>query len=268
MTADTEARISSAPPSPALTDFDVSVRTEDTSTLRDYIKKLDKAYHDKSTALRSAYSKVEYLNAETERQEIRINDLVDENKTVKETMRGMADELTRMEKNFMTWQEALITQQQTTQQLLIAEHNTERARIENQVAQLQASLDLASEENLRLQGMVAELSDTTSYVMTLASESENVMHSTDAEYMSTVRRLEEDKRALSEEVINVTKRRVELKVRLEEVEEDLELLQDSYDKEKRENADLRRENEALHERLAKFAGAELSTELEMVGLDD
>ncbi|CAG8764509.1 18699_t:CDS:2, partial [Acaulospora morrowiae] len=79
-------------------DYATIVGTEDDpKKLKDYITSLYKAFKDKSKGLRSAYAKLDLLNNEITQEKTRFADIEDENKSLREQMQAIADQLAAKE---------------------------------------------------------------------------------------------------------------------------------------------------------------------------
>ncbi|RUS19139.1 hypothetical protein BC937DRAFT_87953 [Endogone sp. FLAS-F59071] len=235
------------------TNYDWFARSDDITILKDIILKLHNAYVDKETALQSADAQIEYLNAEVQRQQKVITVLTEENKRVREKMQTTANDITEMEDNFARWQATLIKQQDDERKLYAKENAQKHVILANKVVELEESLQVASEEITRLTITVAELTDTAAYVTNIASQSENLMASTDKEYIAKLRDLEQDKKDLTEQIIDITKRRMQLQTLFDKMEEENEQLKLRLNKATTTIASLTAENGLLKEREKRFS---------------
>ncbi|KAL1917497.1 uncharacterized protein VTP21DRAFT_3890 [Calcarisporiella thermophila] len=122
------------------------LQSENVEILREHVTKFYIACIERSTALRSAFAKIDYLNKELFQQQTRVQDLHDENEQIRNEMRRFARKSTDLEERFVGWQSKLIAQAEEDRILLQKEHAAEMAKLERKVAELEEALRAEREE--------------------------------------------------------------------------------------------------------------------------
>ncbi|RUP20118.1 hypothetical protein BC936DRAFT_139264 [Jimgerdemannia flammicorona] len=180
-------------------------------------------------------------------------------------MTVMTNNITEMEDNFARWQATLIKQGDEERKLIANDSAKKQAKLTEKVQALEESLQVAADEITRLSITVAELNDTTAYVTTIASQSENLMANTDKEYIAKacvchVSELEQDNKDLTEQIIDITRRRMKLQTQYDKMEEESEKLKLHIKKATETITSLMTENGTLKERQRRFSKAEIIME--------
>ncbi|PKK69015.1 hypothetical protein RhiirC2_516226 [Rhizophagus irregularis] len=259
-------------------DYAAVIGTEDEpKRLKEYITKLYKAFKDKSKALRSAYAKLDLLNNEIAQEKTRFNDIEDENKSLRDQMQGMADQLVSKEEEFKEWQTKLAEQTNRERETLAEEFAEERARFLERVAQLEDALSLANLEITRLTIEISEKSDSDRRMST--SSSNESRSSLELLFTDKSKKVD-DRHELTKQILEITQRRMSLQTELtllEEENEDLKVnrvlsikdhirsLYTQYKQITKENQLLRKENDELKQQVGKKM---FMKSLEDVNLDD
>ncbi|CAI2168573.1 20673_t:CDS:2, partial [Funneliformis geosporum] len=202
------------------TDYSIVVSSEDDpKRLKEYITKLYKAMKDKSKSLRSAYAKLDLLNNEITQEKIRFNDIEDENKSLRDQMQGMADQLVSKEEEFKDWQSKLAEQTNREREILTEEFDEERFRFSERIAQLEDALNLANLEITRLTIEMAEKANTQRRMSTSTADGSR----SSLELLFTDKsKKSEDKHDLTKQILEITQRRMSLQTELTLLEEENE----------------------------------------------
>ncbi|CAI2166297.1 14294_t:CDS:2 [Funneliformis geosporum] len=245
------------------TDYSIVVSSEDDpKRLKEYITKLYKAMKDKSKSLRSAYAKLDLLNNEITQEKIRFNDIEDENKSLRDQMQGMADQLVSKEEEFKDWQSKLAEQTNREREILTEEFDEERFRFSERIAQLEDALNLANLEITRLTIEMAEKANTQRRMSTSTADGSR----SSLELLFTDKsKKSEDKHDLTKQILEITQRRMSLQTELTLLEEENEDLKTQYKQITKENQLLRKENDELKQQVGKRM---FMKSLEDVNLDD
>ncbi|CAB4402057.1 unnamed protein product [Rhizophagus irregularis] len=230
-------------------DYAAVIGTEDEpKRLKEYITKLYKAFKDKSKALRSAYAKLDLLNNEIAQEKTRFNDIEDENKSLRDQMQGMADQLVSKEEEFKEWQTKLAEQTNRERETLAEEFAEERARFLERVAQLEDALSLANLEITRLTIEISEKSDSDRRMST--SSSNESRSSLELLFTDKSKKVD-DRHELTKQILEITQRRMSLQTELTLLEEENEDLKTQYKQITKENQLLRKENDELKQQVGK-----------------
>jgi len=244
-------------------DYAAVIGTEDEpKRLKDYITKLYKAFKDKSKALRSAYAKLDILNNEIAQEKTRFNDIEDENKSLRDQMQGMADQLVSKEEEFKEWQTKLAEQTNRERETLAEEFAEERARFLERVAQLEDALSLANVEITRL---TIEISEKSNSDRRMSTSSSNESRSSLELLFTDKSKKADDRHELTKQILEITQRRMSLQTELTLLEEENEDLKTQYKQITKENQLLRKENDELKQQVGKKM---FMKSLEDVNLDD
>lgn len=235
---------------------------DDPKRLKEYITKLYKAMKDKSKSLRSAYAKLDLLNNEIAHEKTRFNDIEDENKSLRDQMQGMADQLVSKEEEFKEWQTKLAEQTNRERETLAEEFAEERARFLERVAQLEDALSLANLEITRLTIEISEKSDSDRRMST--SSSNESRSSLELLFTDKSKKVD-DRHELTKQILEITQRRMSLQTELTLLEEENEDLKTQYKQITKENQLLRKENDELKQQVGKKM---FMKSLEDVNLDD
>jgi chromosome segregation ATPase len=245
-------------------DYANIISTEDEpKILKEYITKLYKAFKDKSKSLRSAYAKLDILNNEITQEKTRFNDIEDENKSLRDQMQGMADQLVSKEEEFKEWQTKLAEQTNREREMLTEEFGEERARFLERVAQLEDALSLA---NLEITRLTIEISEKTNSERRMSTSSANDSRSSlELLFTDKSKKSDDDRHELTKQILEITQRRMSLQTELTLLEEENEDLKTQYKQITKENQLLRRENDELKQQVGKKM---FMKSLEDVNLDD
>ncbi|CAG8508276.1 263_t:CDS:2 [Paraglomus occultum] len=231
----------------------------DPRKLKEYIGRLYKAFKDKSRSLRSAYSKLDNLNAEILQEKTRLNDIEDENKSLRDQMKELANQVVSKEEQFSEWQAKIVEHTEQERELFEEENEVQSARYETRIAELEDALQVANDELARLTARVRELIDA-------ASEDSRSSFSYDSRVSEQTKTLADgEKHELTQQIIEITERRMSLQTEVSLLEEENHELRAQYREIQRENVTLRRENEELKQQIGKRA---FMKSLESVNLDD
>ncbi|RIA98414.1 hypothetical protein C1645_731638 [Glomus cerebriforme] len=245
-------------------DYSAVISTEDDpKRLKEYITKLYKAFKDKSKSLRSAYAKLDLLNNEITQEKTRFNDIEDENKSLRDQMQGMADQLVSKEEEFKDWQTKLAEQTNRERETLTEEFNEERERFLERVAQLEDALSLA---NLEITRLTIEISEKANSGRRMSTSTANDSRSSlELLFTDKSKKVDDDRHELTKQILEITQRRMSLQTELTLLEEENEDLKTQYKQITKENQLLRRENDELKQQVGKRM---FMKSLEDVNLDD
>jgi len=245
-------------------DYATVVSTEDdTKILKDYIKNLYKAFKDKSKSLRSAYAKLDLLNNEITQEKTRFTDIEDENKSLRDQMQGMADQLVSKEEEFKEWQAKLAEQTKRERETLTEEFDEERLRFSERVAQLEDAFNLA---NLEITRLTIEMAETTSSQRRMSTSTANDSRSSlELLFTDKTKKSDDDRHELTKQILEITQRRMSLQTELTLLEEENDDLKTQYKQITKENQLLRKENDELKQQVGKRM---FMKSLEDVNLDD
>ncbi|CAG8787107.1 16191_t:CDS:2, partial [Racocetra fulgida] len=84
----------------------------------------------------------------------------DENKSLRDQMQGMADQLASKDELFSQWQAKLVEQTQRERDVLIEEMDEERAQFKERINQLEDALNIANVEITRLTIEMTDLANS------------------------------------------------------------------------------------------------------------
>lgn len=238
---------------------------EDPKRLKEYIQKLYKSFKDKSKSLRSAYAKLDLLNNEISQEKTRFNDIDDENKSLRDQMQGMADQLVSKEEEFKDWQSKLVEQTKLEREMLSEEFNEERERFKERIAQLEDALNLANVEITRLTIELTEVTSSKRRLSTSSADDRSSLEILFTDKAERSKKLDDDRHELTKQILEITQRRMSLQTELSLLEEENEDLKTQYKQITKENQLLRKENDELKQQVGKRM---FMKSLEDVNLDD
>ncbi|KAF0531755.1 hypothetical protein F8M41_011669 [Gigaspora margarita] len=224
---------------------------DDPKRLKEYITRLYKSLKEKSKSLRSAYTKLDLLNNEISQEKTRFVDIEDENKSLRDQMQGMADQLASKDELFSQWQAKLVEQTQRERDVLIEEMDEERAQFKERINQLEDALNLANVEITRLTIEMTDLTNSQKKRRISATSTTDENRSSLDILFNGNKNKEDDRYELTKQILEITQRRISLQT-------ELTLLEDKYDDLKiqsnqltKENQLLRQENDTLKQQIGK-----------------
>ncbi|CAG8638092.1 9945_t:CDS:2, partial [Acaulospora colombiana] len=196
----------------------------DPRKLKEYITSLYKAFKDKSKGLRSAYSKLDLLNNEIAQEKTRLADIEDENRSLREQMQAMADQLAAKEEEFNEWQEKLVEQTRREHEVLVEEMNLEREHFNERINQLEDALNLANLEISRLTMELTDLNDSQKKSRRGSSSTNGSRSSVEITFGEKVHLIssfakKDDRNELTKQILEITQRRMSLQTELTLLEE-------------------------------------------------
>ncbi|RHZ65072.1 hypothetical protein Glove_319g32 [Diversispora epigaea] len=224
---------------------------EEPKKLKEYITSLYKAFKDKNKSLRSAYAKLDLLNNEITQEKTRFTDIEDENKSLREQMQAMADQLVAKEEEFNSWQEKLVEQTQREREAIVEEMDVERSVFKEQINQLEDALNLANVEISRLTIELADINDSQQKMRRISTNTTNTTDSRSSMEIMFSEKKKEDRNELTKQILEITQRRMSLQTELTTLEAENEDLKNQYSQITKENQMLRSENDGLKQHLGK-----------------
>ncbi|CAG8468423.1 46350_t:CDS:2 [Gigaspora margarita] len=195
---------------------------DDPKRLKEYITRLYKSLKEKSKSLRSAYTKLDLLNNEISQEKTRFVDIEDENKSLRDQMQGMADQLASKDELFSQWQAKLVEQTQRERDVLIEEMDEERAQFKERINQLEDALNLANVEITRLTIEMTDLTNSQKKRRISATSTTDENRSSLDILFNGNKNKEDDRYELTKQILEITQRRISLQT-------ELTLLEDKYD---------------------------------------
>ncbi|CAG8636449.1 10518_t:CDS:2, partial [Racocetra persica] len=201
---------------------------DDPKRLKEYITRLYKSLKEKSKGLKSAYTKLDLLNNEISQEKVRLVDIEDENKSLRDQMQGMADQLASKDELFSQWQAKLVEQTQRERDVLIEEMDEERAQFKERINQLEDALNIANVEITRLTIEMTDLTNSQKKRRMSTTSSKTTSSTTDENRSSLdilfngKKNKDDDRYELTKQILEITQRRISLQT-------ELTLLEDQYD---------------------------------------
>ncbi|ORX88422.1 hypothetical protein K493DRAFT_411025 [Basidiobolus meristosporus CBS 931.73] len=215
--------------------------------LKEYIKQLLIYSQEQTDNISKLNNELKEANKELDSWKSKAIRTQDEIIVLKEHMQITTAKLVTLEEQFVEWQSKLVDQHQQEVDLLQQDFEHTKSVLENKIDVLKVQNKAQKEETERLTSRISDLVETTTYVTKLADFTEQKSAIYDSRFEDMQRALEVEKKKFSDELVIVTKRRMEIQNELIILEEEYDRLRTSYSEQCLLVNDLRDENRELRE---------------------
>ncbi|KAK9728599.1 hypothetical protein K7432_000947 [Basidiobolus ranarum] len=215
--------------------------------LQEYIKQLLLYSQEQSENVTKLNNELKEANKEITLWKSKATRTQDEIVVLKEHMQITTAKLVTLEEQFVEWQSKLVDQHQQEVDILQQDFEHTKRNLENKIDVLKIQNKAQQEESARLTSRINELAETTTYVTKLADFTEQKSAIYDSRFEDMQRIFEVEKKKYSDELVIITKRRMEIHNELIILEEEYDRLKTSYSEQCLLINDLRDENRELRE---------------------
>ncbi|KAK9710127.1 hypothetical protein K7432_008622 [Basidiobolus ranarum] len=247
-------------------DMGAYLETEnDTLALKECIRRLASRLNSQNNEIAELKQTLEEQKKIEQQVEEKRQILEKENQHHKDKLRETRDHLRELEDQFAEWQSKLATQHQHEIDDLCKRLETEANNSENEIILLTATNEELKMKTSQLNEHIQDLEETVAYVTKQCDLAEQKRLSFDTTIQEMIEKFDRESRKYRQEIIHVTKLRIDLQTKLSSLEQDYENLKQSHTEKCVRLRDLQDENTELRQMVR--SNEEIAKLMEDIALD-